>query len=255
MILSSDASDILRTRKRRRKSCSAGVFSKTLRRLSRVRSVLYKELRGLSLSMKHFHARILGRRLIIRSDCSAFVKAVENELKDQLPSEQRYLQRIKEYEPEIVHIPGTENYVADALSRPPQATSMYLRHYESDSEYEDLVDPESGAEEEFFSETTDDNEEIISPEIINKESIALLQRNEPNLVEAARNLNKKIEFLQPENLAVIVEENNNRIILPKELWLAAFNVAHQLLHLGIDKSTTIVAQDYWWPTLKKDVEH
>ena len=32
-------------------------------------------------------------------------------------------------------------------------------------------------------------------------------------------------------------------------------MAHQRLHLGIEKSTILVAQDYWWPTLKKDVEH
>ena len=260
LILSSDASEthvgaVLEQEEEEGKIVPLAFFSKSLPRPSRVRSVFYKELRGLSLSMKHFHSRILGRKLIIRSDCSALVKAVKNELKDQLPSEQRYLQRIKEYDPEILHIPGAENYVADALSRPPQATSMYIRQYESDPDYEDLVDSESGTEEEFFSDSTDDDEEVISQETINKESIVLLQGNEPNLIETAQNLNKEVKFLQPENLAVIVEENNNRIILPKALRLAAFNVAHQPLHLGIDKSITMIAQNYWWPTLKKDVEH
>ena len=262
LILSSDASDthvgaVLEQEKEEGKMVPLAFFSKCLPRLSRVRSVFYKELRALSLSMKHFHARILGRKLIVRSDSLALVNAVKNDLKDQLPSEQRYLQRIKEYDPEIIHIPGSENHVADALSRPPQITSMHLRRrqYESDSDYEEILDSESDVEEELQYESVDDSEEVIGQESVNRESIATLQGNEPNLIETALSLKKKVEFLQPENLAVVVEEGNHRIILPTDLRLAVFNVAHQRLHLGIEKSTILVAQDYWWPTLKKDVEH
>ena len=130
--------------------------------------------------------------LIVRSDSLALVNAVKNDLKDQLPSEQRYLQRIKEYDPEIIHIPGSENHVADALSRPPKATSMYLRRYESDSDYEEILDSESEAEEELQYESVDDDEEVIYQESVNTESIATLQRNEPDLIEAAVNLKKKL---------------------------------------------------------------
>ena len=66
----------------------------------------------------------------------AIVNAVEIDLKDQLSSEQSYLQRIKEDDPEIIHIPGSENHFAEELSRSPQVTSMHLRRYESDSDYE-----------------------------------------------------------------------------------------------------------------------
>ena len=166
--------------------------------------------------MKHFHARILGRKLIVRSDSLALVNAVKNDLKDQLPSEQRYLQRIKEYDPEIIHIPGSENHVADALSRPPQITSMHLRgrQYESDSDYEEILDSESDVEEELRYESVDDSEVVIGQESVNRESIATLQENEPNLIETALSLKKKVEFLQPENLTGVVEEGSNKIFLP-----------------------------------------
>ena len=75
-----------------------------------------------------------------------------------------------------------------------------------------MFDPESYIEEEPLSQSVDGHEEVIGAEKINKESIATLQRNEPNLIETARSLRKKVEFLQPENLAVVVEEGNNRII-------------------------------------------
>ena len=67
--------------------------------------------------------------------------------------------------------------------------------------------------------------------------------------------NWKKKFIQPDNLAVVREEGNNRIILPNKLRLTAFNIAHQSLHLGIDKSTIAVTKDFWWPTLRKDVEY
>ena len=72
---------------------------------------------------------------------------------------------------------------------------MYLRCHESDYEEEPLFQP------------IDDHAELIGSEKINKEST--LQIIEPNLIETARSLNKKVEFLQPENIAVLVEEGNN----------------------------------------------
>ena len=56
----------------------------------------------------------------------------------------------------------SENYVADALSRPLQVTSMYLRRYESK------------AEEKSQYESVDDDEEVIGQESLNRESIATL---------------------------------------------------------------------------------
>ena len=51
----------------------------------------------------------------------------------------------------------------------------------------------------------------------------------------------------------MIDENNKRIILPESL--TAFNVAHDRLHLGIDKTTEAIAKDYYWLTLIKDVTH
>ena len=105
----------------------------------RCRCTYYKELKGLVMSIKHFHSRIYGRQLSLRSDNSALCNAVRNELTDQTPLVQRYLQRIKEYNPEIRHIKGVENVVADALSRPPLATTMYMGRYEADPDYEEMM--------------------------------------------------------------------------------------------------------------------
>ena len=41
--------------------------------------------------------------------------------------EQRYIMLIKEFDPEIAHTAGSNNTVADALSRPIQITAMHVR--------------------------------------------------------------------------------------------------------------------------------
>ena len=204
------------------------------------------------MSIKHFHSRIYGRQLIIRSDNIALSNALKKELTDQTPLVQRYLQRVQEYNPEVIHVKGVDNVVADALSRPPQATSMYIGRYETDPDYEEMLDSDS-EDEVSEDEFVEIEEEIIKPEKIDRNSVALLQQNEPDLIETARTLKKEVEFSKPENVAEIVEVGNKRTILPECLRLQAFNAAHQVLHLGIEKTIDAVAKDFWWPTLKVDV--
>ena len=166
---------------------------------------------------------------------------------------QRYLQRIKEYNPEIIHIKGVENVVADALSRPPQAAAMYVCGsgcYETDPDYEEILDSE---EEDSEDELAEVEEEIIDQGKIDRNSVALLQRQEQDLIETARQMKKEVKFNDLDNVAEIVEVGNHRIILPESLRLPAFNAAHRTLHLGVEKTIDAVAKDFWWPTLKTDV--
>ena len=89
--------------------------------------------------------------------------------------------------------------------------------------------------------------------MIDKKAIATLQAKEKGLIEAICNMDKEIEYVKPENLAVIIDEGNKRVILPETLRLTVFNLIHDRLHLGIDKTIEAISKDYYWPTLKKDV--
>ena len=144
---------------------------------------------------------------------------------------------------------------------------MHVRTYNQDSDYvytskSDAEDSESeysdsGSEEIIGSSTLDEanGENTMSFKTLNREVIATLQCKEPGLVDTACNMKKTVEYLQPENLAVVTEENHKRVILPETLRLTAFNLAHDRLHLGIDKTIEAIAKDYYWPTLIKDVTH
>ena len=77
----------------------------------------------------------------------------------------------------------------------------------------------------------------------------------PDLIEHARHLKKNVQFAVPENMAFLVEDEINCIILPEPLRLTAYNAAHNRLHLGIEKSIEAIARTFWWPKLRDDVSH
>ena len=99
---------------------------------------------------------------------------------------QHYLQRIKEYNPKIVHVKGVENVVADALSRPPQAATMYVRgpgSHETDPDYEEILDSENKDSE---GELVGVKEQTINQGKIDRNSVVLLQKQD--LIETARQM-------------------------------------------------------------------
>ena len=171
-------------------------FSRSIPENKRARCTYYKELTGLAMAIKHFHSRIYGRQLIIRSDNMALCNALKKELTDQSPYVQRHLQRIQEYNPTVIHVKGTDNVVEDALSRPPQAATMYMGRYETDPDYEEMWYPDS-EDEVSEEESMEIEEEIITPERIDRNSVALLQQSEPDLIETAQTLKKVVEFSKP----------------------------------------------------------
>ena len=259
LIVYSDASDshvgaVLEQEGKNGEKRPLAFFSKKLPVLKTVRSTFFKELRALYLCLKHFQNRIIGRELFVRTDSLSVAKAINNPMGNQSPMEQRYIAAIKEYNPIVTHISGDENKVADALSRPPLVTAMYVKVPREDSDY--IYTSEEDNEDSLSDyQSSESEEEIITPESLNKKEIANLQRNEPDLIQAAYEHKKDVRFIKPENLAVIVEDEQKRIILPFALRLSAYELAHGYLHLGKEKSVLATAKDYWWPTLRKDVEY
>ena len=229
-------------------------FSKSLSPLKRIRSTFYKELRALYVSIRHFQSRIIGRDLIIRTDSQSVEKAVNNPLGNQSPTEQRYIVAIKEYNPTVIHISGKDNQGADYMSRPPPSKVLYARSYYDDPDY--ICSSSSESEDsESENDVSEEEEQLITADSLNRTEIARLQKGERDLIDQAIKLGKTVEYEDPEGIAIIREEGNAKIILPTLLRLTAFEIAHGYIHLGKEKSVVATSKDYWWPTLAKDVEY
>jgi len=178
---------------------------------------------------------------------------------------------IKEFDPEIEHIAGSNNTVADALSRPPQITAMHVRAHQEDPDYSCSSESES-SDSELDIDVFDNTEQLITPEVydldmssldvesvspktLDREAIAIFQRREPGLIDQARLLKKKVLFTTDKNMAFFIEDEIKRVILPEPLRLTAYNAVHNRFHLGIEKSIEAIARTFWWPKLRDDVSY
>ena len=150
-------------------------------------------------------------------------KVVNNPLENQSPTEQCYIATIKEYNPTFIHIRGKDNQVANYLSRPPSPTFLHARTYLEDPNYScsSCSDTDNSISEYQLS---DEKEELITTDSLNRVEIARLQKEERVLIEHAIKLNKNIKYRDPEGLVVISEEENVRIILLTSLRLTALEI-------------------------------
>ena len=260
-------------------------FSKALPPTATVRSVFNRELTALYFAIRYYKHRILGKRLIVRTDHKSLVKAVNNGIGEHSVREARMISYIKEYCPEMRFLSGEENVVADWLSRPnkdPATTPLtkategtnlvateineqrgQVTHYKNQAPEVSTTDPT------IFSLSIDEDEDdtpLIEYVNLSMNLIAQFQEKEPELIEEVRNLsilpksNFRLERrpipTNPERHIhgiVPVELDTFRIIAPTDLRTRIFNLFHATIHQGTQKSTDIVGAHYFWPGLTKDV--
>ena len=81
-----------------------GYFSKSLSKTERVYCVTRKELLAVVLALKHFHPYLYGRKIILRTDNSAV--SWMRSLKAPSGQTARWLERVAEYDLEVIHRAG-----------------------------------------------------------------------------------------------------------------------------------------------------
>ena len=94
-----------------------GLFSKKLSIAEKKYSAFDKELLAVYLAIRHFRPHLDGRHFPVVKDhkplCGAITSSTERS-----PRQTRHLSFISEFTTDIRHLSGSENVVADALSRP-----------------------------------------------------------------------------------------------------------------------------------------
>ena len=91
-------------------------FSKSLSKSQRNYSTYERELLAVVLACEKFRIYLIGRQFVLRTDHAALRSLFTGKLKSGSKAE-KYIMRLQPYSPQIIHIKGTENEVADALSR------------------------------------------------------------------------------------------------------------------------------------------
>ena len=84
-----------------------------------------RELLAIYLSLKHFRHFLEGRPFTIYADHALLTHAISSPLKDAPERRLLQLQFVSEFTTRIRHVKGTDNGVADLLSRPTEVNALF----------------------------------------------------------------------------------------------------------------------------------
>ncbi|KMQ85927.1 pol polyprotein [Lasius niger] len=196
-------------------------FSKKLTPAQTRYSAYDRELLAIYAAIKHFRFMIEGRNFHIITDYKPLVYAFKKKA-DQMSSRQtRQLLFISEFSTDIRHITGTENIVADALSR---------------------IDT------------------IVMPTSIDMQEIAELQSTDEELQQLKLSTSTSLKlkkFTLSETAATIYCDTSGEDIrpyIPKLLRRRVFDMMHQMSHPSGRATHRQVAQKFVWLSMAKDIK-
>lgn len=201
-----------------------GYMSKKLTMAQQKYSTYDRELLAIYMAIKHFRKLFEGRNLTIYTDHKpiifAFTKITKSE--NEIPRRSRQLSFISEFTTDIRHISGSDNCVADALSR---VETVFCP---SALNYSELAD--SQCNDEYLTDT-------------------LSHTNSDNKIKL-----KKI-FLPSCDKSIYCEMSTPtaRPYLTKEFRRLVFDNLHNLSHPGIRTTKKIICSKYFWKGMNHDI--
>ncbi|KAL1138800.1 hypothetical protein AAG570_008862 [Ranatra chinensis] len=193
-----------------------GFFSKPLNEAQQKYSTYDRELLAMYLAVKHFHPLLEGRHFTIRTDHKPLIHAFKQKSNGTEPRRIRHLNYISQFTTTISHISGSDNVVADTLSRMEEITLS--------------EDPDTLAQE-----------QQADPEL-------------PTL-RVNPQLQLKSLTVPGTNCSLIFETSTAiaRPYIPQSQRVATFHRIHDTSHPGIRATRRLIAQRYFWPSMNADV--
>ncbi|UYV84182.1 hypothetical protein LAZ67_X001460, partial [Cordylochernes scorpioides] len=190
-------------------------FSKKLNPAQCNYSTYDRELLAIYLSIKFFKHLLEAREFTILTDHKPLIYAFKQKNEKASPRQLRHLQYISQFTTDIKYIKGTDNIVADALSRVDAITTI---------DYEEIAKEQTGDSE--------------------------LQ----NLISKNTSLKFKQCPLQSGNLLWCdVSTNNIRPFISIKFQMMVFTNFHELSHPGIKATTKQLTSRFIWPNMNKDI--
>lgn len=194
-------------------------FSKKLSDTQARYSVYDRELLAIYMAVKHFRRLIEGNDVVVYTDHKPLSYAMTKaESTCDTPKRGRQLHFISQFCSRIEYIHGTNNVVADALSR---ITA------------------------------------IDCPAIIDFENLAKEQTRDEDLKHLLKQDNLHfVKITLPTSKQEIYCENKTKTLrpyLPKSFRETAFKALHEMSHPGIRTTRKMITDKYFWPGMNKDI--
>nr|CAH8827780.1 unnamed protein product [Trichobilharzia regenti] len=216
--------------------------SRVLTLTERKYSTIEKECLAMVWAVDKWRPYLLGRRFHIETDHKPlqFLKTA----RDPRGKLSRWMLRLQEYDFTISHVPGSENVLADLLSRPEDESELPEVAYGVHAVEQD---PLRLARRQRLDDTLNTVIQVITNGIevdqttASKELTTLLRQRDRLRVNAYGTLTWR------ENdgswLAVIPQSSRHDMI----------EECHQLAHTGVARTTDLLRQSMYWPGMREDV--
>lgn len=180
-----------------------------------------RELVGVYQSVKHFRELLMGRQFAIFTDHKPITFAFTQKAEKTSPRQIRQLDFISQFTTDIRHVSGSQNVVADSLSR---------------------------------------ISAIDSANTIDFEAIAEAQQNDTELQQLlGGNSNESLVFktiVIPDSKRSIVcnvQDDKLRPFVPSQFRQQIMQKMHGISHPGINATTRLVTQRYFWPRMNAEI--
>lgn len=202
-----------------------GFFSKKLKPTEQKYSTFDRELLAIYLAIKRFRYYVEGKNFTVFTDHKPLTKAICSK-SEKTPRQTNQLDYISQFTNDIRHIKGSENVVADTLSR-------------------SNIDVINITQLDFHTLAKEQSEDDELPK--------LLHKNQQNSTQSFFNL-KKIH-IPLEDLDIWCETSTgvNRPYIPETLRRTAFNTVHNLSHPSIRVTRKLISSKYFWTAMNKNI--
>lgn len=194
-------------------------FSQKLTPKQREWPPYYRELHAVHAAIQHFRHMLEAQVFTIYTDHKPLIYAFQQKKEKLPPVQVNQLSFIAQFSTDIQYIQGTENVVADALSR-----------------IESIVKP--------------------IPQI-DLESLATAQKEDQELQNLLKNdnvLDLKMTDIPGTNISLYCDSTTSkpRPFVPVSHRRQIFDTLHRLSHPGIKESARLVASRFVWPQVRQD---
>mgnify|MGYP004574948059 CR=1 FL=1 len=199
-----------------------GFFSKRLTSAQKNYSTYDRELAAIYMSIKHFEHTLEGREFTILTDHKPLVYSFSQRSEKSSPRRANQLDYISQFSTDIQYIPGTENNIADFLSRIQSISTPHKIDFEA------------------LSKAQDDDEEL-------KTFLDSGTKNNTLVLK---------KFVIPESKTSVfcdVAYDKVRPYVPAPLRMHVTATMHSLAHPGIKATQKLMSQHYVWPGMSKFV--
>jgi cleavage and polyadenylation specificity factor subunit 1 len=207
-------------------------FSRKLTATEKNYSTFGRELLAAYLAVRHFKHMVEGTSFHVKTDHKPLIGAMQRAAERDIPRETRHLNYISIFTSDIRHISGTDNTVADALSR---------------------------ADEDQPVEDTEGNDHVLVFAILADSHAEKLEQEQAQDSElqgiVAGKVTTSLVLQKVDGVYCHILHGIARPFIPGSMRRTFFQRVHELSHPGVRTTQKQLTERYVWPGMNKDIRN